>query len=161
MNFLPPRSTRLMELAESGSYPAPTHCEIHTGSDDWQSNPDNVTTFGELVGIPVYVVPDGGHLRWRRIGQLAEVSSYPSSASGGTDLHVRELSQSIKECSATVNPTSPTVYVVNVSLGLCLFMGSGSLNVCGRSLVSTSRYQLAPLYCVWSSQDVCCSSLVG
>ena len=51
-----------MELAESGSYPAPTHCEIHTGSDDWQSNPVNVTKFGELVGISVHVVPDGGHM---------------------------------------------------------------------------------------------------
>ena len=62
MNFLPPRSTRLMELAESGSYPTPKHCEMHVGSEDWQSNPVNVTKFGELVGIPVHVVPDGGHM---------------------------------------------------------------------------------------------------
>ena len=61
MNFLPPRSTRLMELAQAGSYPAPMHCEMHVGSEDWQANPDNVTKFGELVGIPVHVVPDGGH----------------------------------------------------------------------------------------------------
>ena len=61
-NFIPPRSTRLMELAQSGSYPTPRHCEIHTGAQDWQSNPVNVTKFGELVGIPVHVVPDGGHM---------------------------------------------------------------------------------------------------
>jgi hypothetical protein len=61
MNFLPPRSTRLMELAQAGSYPAPMHCEMHVGSEDWQANPDNVTKFGELVGIPVHVVPAGGH----------------------------------------------------------------------------------------------------
>ena len=61
MTFLPPRSTRLMELAESGSYPTPIHCEIHVGSEDWQANPDNVSKFGQLVGIPVNVVPDGGH----------------------------------------------------------------------------------------------------
>ena len=61
--------------------------------------------------------------------ELAEVSSYPSPASNDTDLHVRELFQSIKECSSTVNPTSPTVYVVNVSLGLFLFMGRGVSSV--------------------------------
>ena len=61
MNFLPPRSTRLMELAESGLYPSPQHCEMHVGSEDWQANPDNVSKFGELGGIPVSVVPDGGH----------------------------------------------------------------------------------------------------
>lgn len=62
MNFLPPRANVLMELAQSGSYPTPRHCEIHTGAEDWQSNPVNVTKFGELVGIPVHVVPDGGHM---------------------------------------------------------------------------------------------------
>ena len=61
MNFLPPRSTRLMEQAQHGSYPTPRHCEMHVGSEDWQSNPDNVTKFGELVGIPVKVIPAGGH----------------------------------------------------------------------------------------------------
>lgn len=61
--------------------------------------------------------------------ELVESGLYPSPASNDTDLHVRELFQSIKECSSTVNPTSPTVYVVNVSLGLCLFMGSGSSKV--------------------------------
>lgn len=31
-------------------------------SEDWQSNPVNVTKFGELTGIPVHLVPDGGHM---------------------------------------------------------------------------------------------------
>lgn len=61
MNFIPPRSTRLMELAEAGSYPTPMRCEMHVGSEDWQAHPDNVSKFGQLVGIPVNVVPDGGH----------------------------------------------------------------------------------------------------
>jgi pimeloyl-ACP methyl ester carboxylesterase len=62
MNFIPPRANVLMELAQSGKYPSPKYCEIHTGAEDWQSNPVNVTKFGELVGIPVHVVPDGGHM---------------------------------------------------------------------------------------------------
>ena len=62
MNFIPPRANVLMELAESGMYPPPKYCEIHTGAEDWQSNPVNVTKFGELVGIPVHVVPNGGHM---------------------------------------------------------------------------------------------------
>jgi len=44
-----------------GVYPTPKHCEMHVGSEDWQANPDNVSKFGELVGIQVHVVPDGGH----------------------------------------------------------------------------------------------------
>jgi len=62
MNFIPPRANVLLELVESGLYPSPRHCEIHTGAEDWQLNPVNVTKFGELVCIPVHVVPDGGHM---------------------------------------------------------------------------------------------------
>ena len=61
MNFIPPRSTRLMELAEAGLYPTPRLCEMHVGSSDWQACEANVSQFGRLVGIPVHVVPDGGH----------------------------------------------------------------------------------------------------
>lgn len=61
MNFVPTRATRLMELAMNGSYPTPRHCEAHVGQHDWPSNPINVAKFGELVGIDVHVVPDGGH----------------------------------------------------------------------------------------------------
>lgn len=73
LTFIPPRSTRLMELAESGSYPTPKYCEMHVGSEDWQSNPVNVTKFGELAGIPVHLVPDGGHnLPHAYVGKLLD-----------------------------------------------------------------------------------------
>jgi hypothetical protein len=59
--FSPPRPTRLKELAETGQFPAPARAEIYVGSEDWQSIPANVQAFGALTGIPVTVVPDGGH----------------------------------------------------------------------------------------------------
>ena len=59
--FIPPRAGKLMKLAREGSYPAPLRCEIHVGSEDWQSIPANVQAFGALTGIPVTVLPDGGH----------------------------------------------------------------------------------------------------
>lgn len=62
MNFIPPRSTYLSEVAEQGNFPKLTNCEIHVGSEDWQSNPNNVKTFADLVGIKVNVVQDGGHM---------------------------------------------------------------------------------------------------
>ena len=60
-SFSPPRPQRLKELAETGQFNAPTHCEIHVGEEDWQSIPANVQAFGRLTGIPVTVVPKGGH----------------------------------------------------------------------------------------------------
>jgi hypothetical protein len=33
----------------------------HVGSEDWRSIPASVQAFGALTGIPVTVVPDGGH----------------------------------------------------------------------------------------------------
>lgn len=62
MNFIPPRSEQLLELAKAGSYPAPLNCEIHVGSLDWQSNPINVEMFGALTGLKVTVVPEAGHV---------------------------------------------------------------------------------------------------
>lgn len=59
--FSPPRPTRLRELAEAGRFNAPASCEIHVGEEDWQSIPANVQAFGRLTGIPVSVVPQGGH----------------------------------------------------------------------------------------------------
>ena len=61
MGFIPPYSKRLFELASSGSYPRLKQCEIHVGSEDWQSNPQNVTAFAELVAMNVHVVQNGGH----------------------------------------------------------------------------------------------------
>lgn len=62
MNFIPPRAEKLRQLAEAGCFPIPRHCEIHVGSEDWQSNPANVTAFGALLGIDVAVVPTAGHM---------------------------------------------------------------------------------------------------
>ena len=62
MNFIPPRAEKLLGLAKDGAFPVPKQCQIHVGSEDWQSNPTNVTVFGELLGIDVTVVPNGGHL---------------------------------------------------------------------------------------------------
>lgn len=60
MNFVPPRAEKLLELANAGSFPVPLHCEIHVGSEDWQSCP-NATAFGKLVGMKVNVVDGAGH----------------------------------------------------------------------------------------------------
>lgn len=62
MNFIPPRSEQLLAVAKTGNYPSPLNCEIHVGSLDWQSNPDNVEMFGALTGLKVTVVPESGHM---------------------------------------------------------------------------------------------------
>jgi hypothetical protein len=59
--FIPPRAGKLMRLARNGSYPAPRLCEIHVGSEDWQSQPEVVTEFGKLTGIAVTVAQGRGH----------------------------------------------------------------------------------------------------
>lgn len=60
-SFSPPRSERLKKLAQTGHFNTPVSCEIHVGEDDWQSIPANVQAFGQMTGIPVTVVPKGGH----------------------------------------------------------------------------------------------------
>jgi hypothetical protein len=61
MNFIPPYAEKLLELASTGKFPVPLNCEIHTGSEDWQSYA-NSKVFGELVGIKVTVVEGAGHM---------------------------------------------------------------------------------------------------
>lgn len=61
MGFIPPYADRLGELASTNQYPAPMNCSFHVGSEDWQSNPANVTKFASLLGLPVTVVPRAGH----------------------------------------------------------------------------------------------------
>ena len=61
MGFIPPYAKKLFELASSGSYPRLKQCEIHVGSEDWQSNPQNVTAFADLLDISVSVVKGDGH----------------------------------------------------------------------------------------------------
>jgi pimeloyl-ACP methyl ester carboxylesterase len=60
-SFSPPRPERLKQLAQAGQFKPPVNCEIHVGEDDWQSIPANVQVFGRITGIPVTVVPKGGH----------------------------------------------------------------------------------------------------
>lgn len=60
--FIPPRAEKLFELAVSGRLMTPMRCEIHVGSDDWQSNPDRVVEFGELTSITVNIAYGMGHL---------------------------------------------------------------------------------------------------
>jgi pimeloyl-ACP methyl ester carboxylesterase len=59
--FSPPQPTKLFELAQSGQFHPPASCEIHVGSDDWQSRPEAVREFGRLTGVPVHVVDRRGH----------------------------------------------------------------------------------------------------
>lgn len=60
MNFIPPYAERLLELATAGMFPVPLRCEIHVGSEDWQSYP-NAMAFGKMVGMKVNVVEGAGH----------------------------------------------------------------------------------------------------
>ena len=60
--FIPPFATKLTNMAELGKFPTPQKCQIHVGSEDWQSNPEDVTRFGELVGLRIDVVPGAGHM---------------------------------------------------------------------------------------------------
>ena len=66
MGFIPPRAKKLFELASAGQYPTPTQCQIHVGSEDWQSNPTIVTKLGQMLNVPVHVVPNNGHMLERK-----------------------------------------------------------------------------------------------
>ena len=61
MGFIPPYADRLTELSSTNRYPAPMNCSFQVGPEDWQSNPENVTTFARLLGLPVTVLPHAGH----------------------------------------------------------------------------------------------------
>ena len=61
LNFIPPRSGRLFELAQTSSYPTLANMQAHVGSEDWQSNPEAVAKLGQLLNFSVKVVPGGGH----------------------------------------------------------------------------------------------------
>ena len=61
IGFIPPYAKRLFELASKGLYPIPQSCQIHVGSQDWQSIPSNVTAFAALVNAQVTVLEGAGH----------------------------------------------------------------------------------------------------
>ena len=62
MRFYPPRADVLVQAATDGVFPCPTNAQIHVGSQDWQSGPEGVVSFGDTVGIPVNVVSEQGHM---------------------------------------------------------------------------------------------------
>ncbi len=61
MGFVPPFPGKLLQLAEAGKFPKPLKCQIHVGTEDWQSVPANVVKFSELVGLKVCLVGGAGH----------------------------------------------------------------------------------------------------
>ena len=61
IGFIPPYANRLHALASKSLYPIPNNCQIHVGSQDWQSNPDNVTAFAALVNAQVTMLEGAGH----------------------------------------------------------------------------------------------------
>lgn len=62
VGFIPPRADQLSEAAMNQEFPTLDKAEIHVGSEDWQSNPDAVRSFGEHASIPVTVVEGKGHM---------------------------------------------------------------------------------------------------
>ncbi len=60
-NFIPPRADELQKVFMSGNYPAPRRCEIHVGSEDWQSGPANVLKIASSIGANFYIVSGVGH----------------------------------------------------------------------------------------------------
>lgn len=60
--FVPPYAGRLFELAKANKLPTPKNCEIYVGELDWQSNPKNVASLGEALGVEVNIVPNAGHM---------------------------------------------------------------------------------------------------
>ncbi len=60
--FSPPYPKKLEELADAKVFPSPLNAQIHVGSEDWQSNPEQVQRFGELTKIPVTIVHGAGHM---------------------------------------------------------------------------------------------------
>lgn len=65
-----------MRLAREGRYQAPKRCEMHVGSEDWQSQPEVVTEFGKLTGVAVIVVQGRGHdLGKDYVGSVLDVAT--------------------------------------------------------------------------------------
>lgn len=60
--FSPPKEHHVLELAKAGKYPTPMQCEVHTGSEDWQSHADAVTEFFGLCGIDATIAQGRGHM---------------------------------------------------------------------------------------------------
>lgn len=59
--FIPPRSEALLQLASTGCFPNLERCEIHVGSDDWQSDPESVKRFAIETWADIHVAHGIGH----------------------------------------------------------------------------------------------------
>ena len=59
--FSPPQESRLFNLAQAGQFPRLDRCDVHTGSEDWQSHPDAVTKFFNLIGVQAVIAGGRGH----------------------------------------------------------------------------------------------------
>lgn len=71
--FSPPFAERLFQFAQRGELTIPSRCEIHVGEHDWQCQPEKIQIFGKLTGLPVTIVPEGGHLLSHSyVGELLE-----------------------------------------------------------------------------------------
>ena len=57
IGFIPPRAKKLAQLVCNGKFPTPRNCQIHVGSEDWQSNPEDF----KKLGIKTMIVPNAGH----------------------------------------------------------------------------------------------------
>lgn len=62
VGFFPPRADQLGQAVTRREFPRLGQAEIHVGSEDWQSNPDAVSAFGERVSVTVTVVEGKSHM---------------------------------------------------------------------------------------------------
>lgn len=71
--FIPPRADQIFKLAGTGKYSSPINCQMHVGSEDWQSNPMNVQKLAALINAKAFVVNGSGHsLPKSYVGQLLD-----------------------------------------------------------------------------------------
>ena len=62
MRFYPPRADVLVQAATDDVFPCPLNAQIYVGSKDWQSGPERVKGFGHMIGVPVNIVTEQGHM---------------------------------------------------------------------------------------------------
>lgn len=82
VGYIPPGARKIFDLAMNGKMPRPQICEIHVGSQDWQSNPENVQLLGKLLGVGVTIVQGGGHMLGKEyVGALLDrwLPSHPEN----------------------------------------------------------------------------------
>ena len=72
--FCPPQQDKLFDAARASNFPKLPRCEVHTGSEDWQSHPDAVVPFFKSVGVETQLADGLGHsLGSGYVGKVLEV----------------------------------------------------------------------------------------